>query len=148
MKIICPDESYNNPLAQELNLAVCWPRRERKRSWRLCVFALTLATVTFGSCHSEPRKTDAELGLSPIEARGRHIFDRQCGGCHEAYSARPLKGPSLQGLFKRRYLKNGMPATEERVHEIIVYGRAQMPAYNRTLTPEQVDDVIAYLHTL
>ena len=134
----------------EFKLAACWPGRERKRSrfpW-LCVFVINLVTITFGGCHAEPRTTDVELGLSPIEARGRHIFDRQCGGCHEPYSSRSLKGPSLHGVLKRSYLKNGMPATDERVHEIIVYGRAKMPAYNRTLTSEQVDEVMAYLHTL
>lgn len=137
-------------MEQELHLVACRSGRERKCSWLPWgwTFAIILLTAISGGCHSELRKTDAELGLSPTEAGGRHIFDRQCGGCHEAYSSRPLKGPSLQGLFKRHYLNNGMPATDERVHEIIVYGRAKMPAFNRTLTPAQVDDVMAYLHTL
>lgn len=107
---------------------------------------LLLASLT--GCQAERRKTDAELGLSPTQAAGRHVFDRQCGGCHEAYSSRPLKGPSLQGLFKRRYLKNGMPANAERVREITIYGRSKMPAFGRALTPDQIDELIQYLHTL
>ena len=83
-----------------------------------------------------------------MQADGRHLFDRQCGGCHEAYSSRPLKGPSLQGMFQRPFLKNGMPANDERVNGIIVSGRAKMPAFDRSLTPEQIDEIIAYLHTL
>jgi len=102
----------------------------------------------FVGCDAEIRKSDAELGLTPTQAAGRHLYDRQCGGCHTAYSSRPLKGPSLQGLFRRPYLKNGMPANDERVREIVSYGRAKMPAFNRALTPEQVDSVMAYLHTL
>jgi len=51
-------------------------------------------------------------------------------------------------VFKHPYLKNGMPANEERVREIIIYGRAKMPAFGRALSPAQVDELIAYLYTL
>ena len=100
------------------------------------------------ACEVERRKTDAELGLTPGQASGRQVFDRQCGGCHEAYSSRPLKGPALQGLFKHPYLKNGMPANEERVREIVLYGRSKMPGFSRALNSSQVDAVMEYLHTL
>ncbi len=99
-------------------------------------------------CQAERRRSDAELGLTPVQAAGRQIFDRQCGGCHEAYSTRPLKGPSLEGVFRRPYLHNGMPANDERVREICLYGRAKMPGFSRTLTAAQIDDLMAYLHTL
>jgi len=59
-----------------------------------------------------------------------------------------LKGPSLQGLFQRPYLKNGMPANDERVREIVISGRAMMPAFSRALTSRQVDELMEYLHTL
>lgn len=99
-------------------------------------------------CQAELRKSDEELGLTPTQATGRHIYDHQCGSCHEAYSSRPLKGPSLQGLFKHPYMKNGMPASDERVREITVYGRAKMPAFGQALTQKQIDDLMEYLHTL
>jgi mono/diheme cytochrome c family protein len=115
------------------------------------IIFLAAAACFFGTlagCEAQRRKSDAELGLTPHQASGRAIFDRQCGGCHEAYSSRPLKGPALEGLFKRKYMKNGMPASEERVREIVTYGRAKMPAFNRSLTPEQVDRIMDYLRTL
>jgi mono/diheme cytochrome c family protein len=99
-------------------------------------------------CQVERRKSDAELGLNATQAAGRQFFDRQCGGCHEAYSSHPRKGPSLQGLFKHPYLKNGMRANDERVREIVVFGRAMMPAFRRTLSAQQVDELMEYLHTL
>jgi len=105
--------------------------------------------LILAACDSMPlRKSDAELGLTPTEAAGRRIFDRQCGQCHEAYTSKPLKGPSLMGMYKRPYLKMGAPANDERVHDIIWVGRAKMPAFNRALTEEEVDKLIAYLHTL
>jgi mono/diheme cytochrome c family protein len=101
------------------------------------------------ACDSMPlRKSDAELGLNATQAAGRRIFDRQCGQCHEAYTSKPLKGPSLMGMYKRPYLKMGAPANDERVRDIIWVGRAKMPAFNRALTQEEVDKLIAYLHTL
>ena len=107
-----------------------------------------LLVSALAGCHVERRRSDAELGLTPTQATGRHVFDRQCGMCHEAYSSRPLKGPSLQGLFKRPYMKNGMPANDDRVREIIVYGRAKMPSFGRALTQQQIDEMMEYLHTL
>jgi mono/diheme cytochrome c family protein len=112
---------------------------------------LGVAALLLGlsACDSMPlRKSDAELGLTPTQAIGRRIFDRQCGQCHEAYTSKPLKGPSLMGMYKRPYLKMGAPANDERVREIILVGRAKMPAFNRALTEADVDKVIEYLHTL
>lgn len=116
-------------------------------------FSLILGAVALllllSACDSMPlRKSDAELGLTPIEASGRHIFDHQCAQCHETYSSKPLKGPSLMGIYKRPYLKMGAPANDDRVREIITVGRAKMPGYSRVLAPEEIDKVIAYLHTL
>ncbi len=127
-------------------------RRKLKRGlwWKSAPLALAacglLACLT--ACQAERRLSDAELKLSPTEAAGRHLFDRQCGGCHEPYRSRPLKGPSLKGVFQRPYLHNGMPANDERVRQIFLYGRAQMPAFGRALTPDQMDELLAYLHTL
>ncbi|MFB3917892.1 MAG: cytochrome c [Terriglobales bacterium] len=113
----------------------------------LIFLALPVAAVLAG-CDTAPRKSDAELGLNPVQATGRHIFDRQCGLCHEAYSSHARKGPSLQGLFKKPYMNNGMPANDERVREIVVYGRAKMPGFGRVLSSQQIDQVMEYLHTL
>jgi mono/diheme cytochrome c family protein len=112
-----------------------------------CSLAL-ISLLALAACEAERRRSDAELGLTPTQAAGRHVFDRQCGGCHEAYSSRSLKGPSLKGLFKHPYMKNGMPANGERVREILVYGRAKMPSFGRSLTPEQIDQLMQYLNTL
>jgi mono/diheme cytochrome c family protein len=116
------------------------------RSLGLGVLAVTL--LVFSACQAERRKSDAELGLNPTEAQGRALYDLHCGGCHEAYNSRGLKGPSLQGLFKHPYMKNGMPANDERVRDITEHGRAGMPGYGRVMSPRQIDEMMAYLHTL
>ncbi len=109
------------------------------------VAALVLA---FAACQSQVRKSDAELGLTPQQAAGRRTYDQHCGMCHEAYSSRPLRGPSLQGLYRKPYMPSGTPANDDRVREVIVLGRSKMNGFGRVLSPQQVEDLIAYLHTL
>ena len=109
---------------------------------------LLLACVLVG-CDVQRRKSDAELGLTPQQAAGRQLYDQHCDRCHEAYSSREKKGRSLQGVFKRQFLsQSGMPANDERVGEMIVTGRNMMPAFGQVLSRQQVQDLLAYLHTL
>jgi len=111
----------------------------------LCLLAL-LAAV---GCQTERRKSDAELGLNPTEAMGRHVFDANCARCHEPYASKGLHGPSLHNLYKKQYLpSSGMPATDERITEVIVRGRAKMPAFGNSLTDSQTEALLAYLKTL
>ena len=108
-----------------------------------------LAFVFSSACDVERRKSDAELGLNPQQAAGRKIYDSHCDRCHEPYSTRGKKGPALQGVFKRPYLSlSGLPANDERVTEIIRIGRQQMPGFSQTLSPQDIQDLLAYLHTL
>ena len=101
------------------------------------------------ACDVERRKSDAELGLNPQQAAGRKIYDSECGRCHEPYSTKGKKGPGLQGVFQHKYLSlSGLPANDERVTDIIRLGRNEMPAYSQKLGPQDIQDLLAYLHTL
>ena len=105
--------------------------------------------LLFIGCDVERRKSDAELGLNPQQASGRHTYDQYCDRCHAAYSSRNRQGPSLKGIYKHQYLpESGMPANDARVGDIIRLGRNKMEGYSQVLTQEQIDDLIAYLHTL
>ena len=108
-----------------------------------------LALVALVGCDVERRKSDAELGLNPQQATGRKIYDNYCDRCHEPYSSRGKKGPSLKGVFKKQYLsESGLPANDERMTDIIKYGRAKMEGFGQVMTEQQVKDLLAYLHTL
>ena len=109
---------------------------------------ILIAITILNACEAEPRKTDAELGLNPEQAYGRRVYDARCAECHYAYSTHNLRGPSLAGLFKHPYMKNGMPANDDRVSDIILLGRAKMPGFQQKLTPQQMEALMAYLHTL
>ena len=100
-------------------------------------------------CNAELRKSDAELGLNAQQSAGRRIYDRHCDQCHEPYSTSGKKGPGLKGIFKKQYLsESGLPANDERVGEIIKFGRSKMPGFGQTLDQQQIQDLLAYMHTL
>ena len=115
----------------------------------LCFGACILLALCFASCAPERRKSDAELGLNAQQAAGRRIYDQYCDRCHEPYASRGKQGPSMKGFFKRQYMElSGLPANDARTREIILYGRSQMPGYGQVLNQQQVEELLAYLHTL
>ena len=120
------------------------PSRAR-RGWILLLNAALLAL--FVGCDAEPRKTDAELGLNPQQAVGRRVYDSAVPNVI-SHTASGTCGPSLNGLFKKQFMTSGIPANDERVTDIILLGRAKMPAFQQKLTQQQFDDLMAYLHTL
>ncbi len=109
--------------------------------------ALLLCAAVVGCTEPKP-KSDAELGLTPKQAAGRRVYDAHCLACHSPYSRSGKNGPSLQGIFKKQYFPSGTPANDERMKDIVLLGRPMMPAFGNQLTQQQVDDLLAYLHTL
>lgn len=115
----------------------------------LAALVSLLALVVLSACDLERRKSDAELGLNSQQAAGRQIYDHYCDRCHEPYSKHGKKGPGLKGVFQNKYLSlSGLPANDERVTDIIRLGRNEMPAYAQTLSAQDLQDLLAYLHTL
>jgi mono/diheme cytochrome c family protein len=131
---------------------------ERQREHRLraelrrCVgasLATLLALAALASCDIERRKSDAELGLNSQQAAGRKIYDNHCDRCHRPDSTKGKKGPGLKGVFQHPYLpQTGLPANDERVSDIIRNGRPDMPGYGQVLSSQDMQDLLAYLHTL
>ncbi len=115
----------------------------------LTVLAAIIFVLALAGCDVERRKSDAELGLNAQQAEGRRLYDNYCDRCHEPYSSRGKKGPSLKGVFKKQYLSlSGLPANDERMTDIIKNGRAKMEGFRQVMTDEQIKDLVAYLHTL
>src|SRR5271157_1496519 len=127
-------------------------RRLRSENPKLFVLFLGFSAVmlcSLGGCDVQRRKSDAELGLSPQQIVGRRIYDNYCDRCHAPYSSRGRQGPSMKGVFQRQYLPmSGMPANDDRVTDIVRLGRNKMPGYAQVLNQQQINDLLAYLHTL
>jgi len=114
----------------------------------LPLVGLCLCLLLGSGCQMERRKSDAELGLNPEQARGRVIYDQDCIRCHEPYSRWGTHGPSLKGLYKKPQLPSGMPVNDDRLADVILLGKAKMPAFANSLNPRQLQELLAYLKTL
>lgn len=89
----------------------------------------------------------ARWGDSP-EMRGARHFMRRCLHCHRGLytkgDQRPPYGISLAGV-----LKDAAPDREAFIRDFIQQGSPNnMPGYRDTFTPQEFDDLIAFLRTL
>ena len=110
-----------------------------------CVLLLLLLS----GCDVQRRRSDEELGLNPQQAAGRKLYDNYCDRCHAPYSSRGRQGPPMKEVFKKQFLPiSGMPANDDRVGDIIRMGRNKMPAFSQEMNQQQINDLLAYLHTL
>jgi mono/diheme cytochrome c family protein len=111
-------------------------------------FAGAALFVTFAGtgCHSSADATRPPLNAE--EQRGKLVYDARCASCHDAYSGKPRQGPGLAGVFRKKYLPSGLPANDDRAREAILTGRRTMPGFQNALDEQQVNDLMAYLHTL
>src|ERR1700722_2609250 len=115
---------------------------EMKRGY----FSLLLVCVLAG-CKSVPPPTPL-ADLNAQQMRGHAVYQTRCAMCHYDRKNAPLHGRALIGMFKKPYLPSGAPANDERVTATIEHGRNLMPALGNTLDPQDLDDLLAYLHTL
>ena len=117
-------------------------------------YLLTLATLSvlvsgLAGCQAQRRKSDAELGLNPQQIAGRKVYDNYCDRCHEPYSSSGKQGPPLKGVYSKPYLPlSGLLANDERIGEIVRYGRSKMPGFGQALSNQQIQDLLVYMHTL
>jgi mono/diheme cytochrome c family protein len=85
--------------------------------------------------------------LNAQQTHGHVVFQTYCAQCHDDRDSDSLHAPALLGVFKKQYLPSGSPATDEHVTEIIHQGYGLMPP-TPNMDPQDLDDLLAYLHTL
>jgi mono/diheme cytochrome c family protein len=112
----------------------------------LCLGIAMVLAAAVGCTKLPPPTPLAEL--NPQQTHGYQVYQQRCAECHNDRTNEPLNGQSLRGIFKKQYLESGAPANDDRVMDAIVYGRPMMPAVGSRMTPQERDDLLAYLHTL
>jgi mono/diheme cytochrome c family protein len=120
----------------------------RLRDGRKIVLGGLLLLALAGCQQDRSSWSDAQLGLTAQQARGRRSFNARCANCHEAYVDRPRNGPSMKDLYKNKYLPSGAPSNDERVRDAILLGRPNMPGYRSVMDEREMEDLMAYLYTL
>jgi mono/diheme cytochrome c family protein len=107
---------------------------------------LVVGLLTAVGCKQSPSKP--VRALTPQEAAGKQVFVNQCSSCHYADSEKGLYGPGLAGLFRKPYLSSGMAANDAKVRSVILRGWAMMPPMANTMSEQEFEELMAYLHTL
>src|ERR1700732_5484629 len=100
--------------------------------WKMTIIAL----VTVLEVRVAPAQAKGQRDNSASD--GQRLF-RHCSGCHSAETGEKKVGPSLKGLFKKRDLLNGTPATEQNIRFKITKGGDGMPSYEQILSAKEVD---------
>ena len=106
-----------------------------------------MPVLALAGCKAFPPPTPLEQ-LNPQQARGHGVYQAHCVICHSDRTNTPLSGPALRSIFKKEYLSSGAAATDERVSATILRGRNMMPAQAGAIDQQELDDLLAYLHTL
>lgn len=118
-------------------------RRIPKRSFPflLPILAAAIGFAVLAGCHSQP-------SLTPQQAEGKHVYEVGCAHCHEDNDLALKKvPPNLHGLFRNKTLPDGAPATDAEVKRVVMTGKGMMPSFAYQMTSEQLNALIAYLHT-
>lgn len=71
---------------------------------------------------------------------GQDIYTHKCLQCHSVSEGEVRLGPSLYGEMKKK------SATE--IRTILENGKGKMPSFQDKLTKQDIDNLLAYLHTL
>ena len=111
----------------------------------LAISAVGAALTMMAGCKPlPPSKPESEWTAQ--EARGAEVFHQACAKCHYPTSTHGLHGPGLQALTKLKSMPSGAPPTDERLTTVILHGHGTMPG--TALDDQQLQDLLAYLHTL
>jgi mono/diheme cytochrome c family protein len=115
--------------------------------------ALVLAMVVGISAQSSRRdkrvKTaESAAGDSQEVARGKMVYAEHCAICHYSDSTAQKIGPGLKGLDKRGKFANGRKVDDAALTRWIESGGKNMPGFRKSLKPEQIRDLIAYMKTI
>jgi mono/diheme cytochrome c family protein len=108
-------------------------------------FAVVAVAAAIAGCRSLPASKPEALWTQQ-EARGALVYHQKCAKCHYPTTTQGLKGPGLQAITKVKAMPSGAPPTDERMTAVILHGRNMMPA--TALDDDQLQDLLAYLHTL
>ena len=108
---------------------------------------MLIVVCALAGCKSVPPPMPLEQ-LNAQQMHGHAVFQTRCAVCHYDGRSGGSQGPSLAGVYKNPYLASGAAATDERVTATILRGRGMMPAMGNTMDAQDLDDLLAYLHTL
>ena len=116
-------------------------------NWMIRACFLLVLACGLAGCKTLPPPMPLDQ-LNAQQMHGHDVFQARCAQCHYDRKDKPLHGPPMLGVFKRPTLPSGTPANDERVTATILHGHGLMPAMGNTMDQQDMDDLLAYPHTL
>jgi cytochrome c6 len=108
-----------------------------------CNFSTAFVIILFPACTpatpTDQQSGDASVQATPAPIAGSVIFDKNCKICHGSDGSLGLNGAKDLTLSKL--------TTAERVN-LVEYGKNIMPPFGKTLTPQEIEAVVAYTFQL
>ncbi len=133
--------------------AVWWLRDARMEGMRqvglgmLAAVGFAMMMVAVAGCKRVAPPVPIEQ-LNAQQTHGYAVFQTRCAQCHYDRVDKPRNGPTLLGVFKKASLHSGAAATDERVTATVMRGHGAMPAMGAQVDEAEMQDLLAYLHTL
>jgi cytochrome c len=122
-----------------------WPRVKCVGTAAAVMAATMLAWTQSGAGANDKKSAPTRDSV----ARGKDVFDKKCGLCHNPDSDVKKIGPGLKGIFKRgTFTINTNKVTGQSLKLWIETGDALMPPFKDVLDANQIKDVVAYVRTL
>jgi len=81
-------------------------------------------------------------------AKGKEVFEANCGVCHNADSDERKMGPGLKGISKHAKLANDEAVTDASIAAFVANGGNGMPGFADLLTTAEKADILAFLKSL
>jgi mono/diheme cytochrome c family protein len=117
------------------------------------VGCLTLASActlfAAGQKSASPAQKPSSTISNPATATsGAKIYAKQCAVCHYATTKEKKIGPGLANIYTVGKYANGKKVDDASMRVWIEAGGKDMPGYREVLKPNDIRDLLAYLHTL
>jgi cytochrome c551 len=104
--------------------------------------AVCMATLTLlYPISSRAEGTKTANSAATVQA-GQDIFQQRCMQCHSVVAGQAMFGPSLFHEMKKPH------GSASDIRTILQNGKGKMPSFKDRLTPEDTNNLLAYLHTL
>ena len=117
-------------------------RNRKTLSLALFAFLGSLSVTVASACTREPKQK------TPLQ-RGHWLYSTRCAHCHGAYGkgdGRRMPGPTQPANLANPKLYERLDNAA--IKRVVREGKGEMPGFGQWIKDKELDDLIAYLHTL
>jgi len=111
---------------------------------------MTAALLAAQTKSPEPAKKAAPARVASAGdiKKGKQVYEDYCSVCHFSTNREKKVGPGLRGIYKRGKFADGKKVDDATMRVWIEKGGKDMPAFEESITKEQIEGLIAYLKTI